>query len=186
MKNEEVNIKHDEFHVALATVRYEGNLLWHIFSVFLIIHSVFATMLIQLILGKEAFDSYPGLLLSSVGGLALCIPWWATYSRNAAHYRYHLAHARELEPEGWNLYGGSGRDFSSGKRVKVGDEVHHLTPFAQKVKSGRMVPPVIMTFTVLYLIVIVYCAYQWLHREEAVSPPPHQGELFYEPGNYLH
>ncbi len=137
-------------------MRYEGTLLWQIFVAFLIIHTVFISFLFQSLLELHVSGVYRGRLLASIGGLALCIPWCASYSRNAAHYRYHLARVRALEHDGWDLYGGRGRAFSAGERVSVGANHHQLSWLAKRVKSGRMIPPVIGTFVIFYLSVIFY------------------------------
>lgn len=146
----------DSYRVALETMRYEGNLLWQIFVAFLIIHTVFISFLFQSLLVLSAYGFYPGRFFAAVGGLALCVPWCASYSRNAAHYRYHLAKVRLAEQEGWHLYSGCGREFSAGKRVQVGSEVHQLGWLACRVKSGRMIPPVIVTFVVFYCVILLY------------------------------
>lgn len=160
-KDREQSSNLDEFRIALETMRYEGGLLWQIFAAFLLIHTVFASFLLQTVLVRELIDFYPSTFIASIVGLILCIPWWASYSRNAAHYRYHLARVRELEPDGWNLYRGLGQDFSAGKKVKVGYEYYKLSWLAQKVKSGRMIPPVIATFTTIYFAIMIFNGPWW-------------------------
>lgn len=146
----------DIYRIALETMRYEGQLLWQIFVAFLVIHTVFVSFLFQSLTDIKSIGLYPGRFFASLGGLTLCLPWIASYLRNVAHYRYHLARARLLENKGWHLYGDSGRDFSYGEKVKVGDEYHQLGWLARHVQSGRMIPPVIAVFVIFYMAVISY------------------------------
>ncbi len=159
MQSDEERI--EVFKIAHETMRYEGALLWQIFGAFLLIHTVFAGFLAQSEITASSLEFRPGPFFGAVIGLSLCIPWWASYSRNAAHYRYHLARLRELEPEGWHLYGGDGHAFSSGRRVTVFGETHELGWFAQRVRSGRMVPPVILVFCFVYAVILIATGPWW-------------------------
>jgi hypothetical protein len=143
------------YNAALSAARYEGTLLWQIFSVFLIIHTAIVGFVMQ------GIDAHMGvckdfrILIASLAGISLCLLWAATYSRNAAHYRYYLARARENEPPDWHLYGGSGKDFSHGKPIKLGANAAELSRPARWVKSGRMIPPVICVFLSVYIIGLI-------------------------------
>jgi hypothetical protein len=150
------NERFETYKIALETTRYEGQLLWQIFSVFLAIHTLFSGFLLNAALTDSPLSFSPRIFVACLIGLALCWPWLASYSRNVAHYRYHLAHARVLEPEGWDLYGGAGRDFSMGKAVKVGFGSYRLGWSARRVRSGRMIPPVILIFVIFYLTLLFY------------------------------
>jgi hypothetical protein len=154
--------KQELFKTALETMRYEGALLWQIFNAFLLIHTVFVGFLVQKEIAFSSLTFRPGVFLGSIVGLTLCVPWWASYARNVAHYRYHLAKVRELEPSGWHLYGGDGKAFSSGSHVIVSGEPHTLGRFANRVRSGRMVPPVIMTFCIVYTVILIVTGPWWI------------------------
>jgi hypothetical protein len=184
----------DVFKVALETMRYEGTLLWQIFNAFLLIHSVMTAFLFQSVFAMQEAKWVTVTCLAATGGLALCVPWWASYLRNAAHYRYHLARARVLEPPEWHIYGGLGRDFSCGKKVTIDKETYHLPWLARRVRSGRMMPPVILLFTIVYISIIGYSGPWWRHKLSAAATTPKaqhvistdQRGTHEQPGNYPH
>lgn len=147
----------ERYNAALAAARYEGGLLWQIFSVFLLIHTVNVGFIFQGVSAPPEASLNYRIEVACILGLLLCLLWTATYLRNSAHYKFYLARARETEPLEWNLYGGSGRIFSEGGTVEVGSQRHKLPAIANYVRSGRMIPPVIVVFIVVYVLALV-CA----------------------------
>ena len=158
------------YYAALQAARYEGTLLWQIFSVFLIIHTAIVGFVIQGIDQNMGACKDFRVFVASIGGILLCLLWAATYLRNSSHYRFYLARAREHEPADWHLYGGSGKDFSHGKEVNVGAHKYRLTSPARWVKSGRMIPPVICVFFSAYILGLLTSSIGCFpHRTQATS-----------------
>lgn len=142
------------YNAATAAARYEGTLLWQIFSVFLLIHTVIVGFVVQGITPILTDCKDIRVLVASLVGIVLSLLWAATYSRNVAHYRYYLARAGENEPQDWHLYGGIGRDFSQGK-VAAENQYTRLSLPARCVRSGRMIPPVICVFLLVYVLGLI-------------------------------
>lgn len=153
-------LRFEMYKIALETMRYEGLLLWQIFAVFLAIQALFSGFLLQAVVNSQLLVYNPKIWSAGFIGLFLCMPWYASYSRNAYHYRYHLARVRSLEPAGWHLYADEGQVFSAGKGVLVRGQLHKLRWYARLVRSGRMIPPVIILFMISYAIVIL-CSGPW-------------------------
>jgi len=152
----------DSYTNALEQVRYEGQLLWQIFSAFLLAHTVFLAFLLQTAFGSGRMNSYhPGVFLASVVGGLLCIPWAASYSRSSDYYTFRMAQAREAEPTGWNLLKGEGEQFSAGRSVKIGTQTHRVSWLGRVLRTKRSVPLLIAFFALVYLGIFALSGPWW-------------------------
>jgi len=159
MNDDNPNIQ--SYLVAIEHARYEGQMLWQIFTAFLLAHTVFLAFLLQTAFVQQVGMFRPGVFIAGIVGLLLCIPWIATYQRSTAYYRFRMAQAREAEPTNYRLLKGVGEEFSTGKKVKVDQALHQLGWLARKLNTSRSIPALIVVFALVYLSVLFTSGPWW-------------------------
>jgi hypothetical protein len=124
MKDENTEIQ--RYKLAVEQVRYEAYLAWQNFSTYLIVHAILMAFLLRYSFDYESLRSNISVLIASLVGLLLCVPWRTTSLRNSAYHSFRMAQARELEPEGWNYICGRGQEFALGSSVKADGDDHRI------------------------------------------------------------
>ena len=160
MNEDSTNIQ--EYLTALDQVKYEGQLLWHIFSSFLLTHTIFVAFLLHSSFGATTFFNYRiGSFVAGFVGLLLCLPWAGSYLRSSAYYIFRMAQAREKEPQNWDLIRNKGELFSAGEEVNIGNEPYEISGLAKVLRTKRSVPLLIIVFAFVYLFVIIASGPWW-------------------------
>ena len=140
------NPNNQSYLVAIEHARYEGQMLWQIFTAFLLAHTVFLAFLLQTAFVQQVGMFRPGVFIAGIRRIAAMHPLDTTYQRSTAYYRFRMAQAREAEPADYRLLKGVGEEFSTGKKVKVGQAVHQLGWLARKLNTSRSIPALIVVF----------------------------------------
>ena len=156
-KDEKVN----RYRCALEHARAENRTMWQVFSIFLLIHTVFVSFLFRAFANKSIKLYHPIVFVAAIAGLLVCILWWATHSRNRAYFLFRMAQARRAEPPGWNLLARDGENFAKGESIKIGEESYRVPCLGRKLKPYRAIPILICIFIVLYLLVLVLSGPWW-------------------------
>ena len=153
MKDKDTKLQH--YDLAVNQVRHEANLAWQNFQTYLIAHTVFMAFLLGHAFDLKTSGSTFGVLITSLVGVILCVPWRATSQRNSAYHSFRMAQARELEPDGREYLRGRGREFAKGASV-IADGNSYQIPWLGRVlrrpKAARMV---VYIFGIVYAIIFL-------------------------------
>jgi len=161
ISGDSVKSTYDRYRAALEHVRYEGQLLWQIFHAFLLAHTVFLSFLLNSAFRSESSGYQPAVFFPGLLGLFLCLPWFASYLRSSAYYKFRMAQAKETEPEDWNIIGGKGERFSRGLPVTIGDECYRIHWLGRILRTKRSVPALILAFALAYAGLVIWCGPWW-------------------------
>src|ERR1044071_5947113 len=95
MNRESAPSAFDRYSVALTLMQYHINVLWVVFGVFLLVEAMLLGSLAQM------YKELPsGLFVAgSAVGVALVIPWWATFEYTRWFYLLRIQQAQECEPK---------------------------------------------------------------------------------------
>ena len=151
---EDQEIQFERYKIAVEQVRYEGKLGWDNFRTFLIVHTIFIGFLAKDVFERQ--DTYSvDSLFTSIIGILLCIPWFATKIRNDSYYEFRMAQARELEPDAWSYFKGKGQEFSAGKYVKIQDKSYQIPKLGRVITKPLATEIIIWTFLVVYILIAI-------------------------------
>jgi len=148
--------KAERYKRFLEQMRHEQNVVWHVFSVFLLPQTIFLAFLLSVSFGKEgSVGSTLGIIVASIVGLILCVLWLVSYVQCSRSYHFRAAQARDAEPKGRNLMSGDGKKFSDGEWVEAGGKCHQIMPIAPRALRVRYtVPLVIFLFMRVYAVIL--------------------------------
>jgi len=151
MEEEERKLRH--YLTLVEEIRHEGDLLWTQYGSFLLVQTVFLAFLLQSALSEGIIFQFNfGVMISSLIGLLLCVPWLGTFLRTKKFYKFRLAQAAQAEPKDWRFIADKGKDYAQGKPVLIGEETFQMKWFERKFKPTNSAIIVIYFFITIYVL----------------------------------
>ena len=146
---------------ALALMQYHAQLSWLVFGPFLLTETVLlAAIAAMMKTGPDPSFLFGGAVL----GLALILPWWASFRQNHQYYLLRMEQAKEFENAPGNF-------LAEGKALYDGKRVHGLRmPWLSRVlPPGWGVACLVIAFAVAFLATAVANA-PWGRPTDLVAP----------------
>jgi hypothetical protein len=153
--------KKEAYQAAVTLVVATGDEIWQTISAFLVTHTIFMGFLLSKELDSNLFEWRPGAFIACIIGMLLCAIWACAFSRNIAYYKFRIAQARHLEPEGYNVIAGDGHDFAEGKGVTLGQEPPWRMPWLGRLRAAKVVWCLIGIFSLGYLVILAFTGPWW-------------------------
>jgi hypothetical protein len=101
--NETCSIFLENYKISLDFLKYEGTMLWQIFSAFFLANTLFMGFVLNYFAEKTDADiNYTHILAAGTMGFLLCFPWYNTFSANTKWYNYRMKQAKKDE-EKWAI-----------------------------------------------------------------------------------
>lgn len=151
-----VNEQLEKYKCFLEQMRYDADLLWRFFGVFLLPHTIFLAFLLRSF-GTETFIVWDlGIFIAAIAGSVLCLFWMAVCLRCVAYYHFSVALAREMEPKNWGLMKGRREDFRKGCSVKIEGGCYPIKWYQKIIKVRHGLYTVIWIFFAIYIIIIIF------------------------------
>jgi len=144
---------------AIEILIYEGEMLWSILSVFLVVNTILLGFIGQAIITVHDIyntGSIPCVFGAFIGVL-LFFPFYGTFIRNSAYYNFRMEQAKELEDERFPLLNAEGERFSKGKKVSVNGKQIKMSSPARIMANKRAAGMMIFMFLIAYGFAIFYC-----------------------------
>jgi hypothetical protein len=157
----ECDKKNEAYQASVSLVVASGDEIWQTISAFLVTHSIFMGFLLSKELDSNLFEWRPGAFIACIIGLLLCALWAIAFSRNIAYYRFRIAQARYLEPEGYRLIAGNGHDFAEGNLVNLGQDRWQMPWLARTLRAAGVVRCLIGVFGLGYLGILAFTGPWW-------------------------
>jgi len=106
------------FSAALDLAKHDYEMAWLVFG------AVFVGQTVLLGFVGFALTASPPpsrwiFVAAAVFGSLLWAPWFTSFQRNAANHVFRVHQAASMEPAGWNILRGAGRDHADGKQVVI-------------------------------------------------------------------
>lgn len=87
-----------QYKYIIELIKYEGERLWQVFYLYLIVHTILLGWLINL--KDETTFSF----ILGIAGVLLCIPWAGAYFRHSEWYIFRINDAQEIEKKlNWEI-----------------------------------------------------------------------------------
>ena len=138
----------EEYKLILDFLKFEATMLWQIFSVFLVAHTIFLSFIGVSIADKKIDEiNFVLLLLLGVVGLILAVLWLGTFSGNSKWYYYRMKRQAKV---------------SERKYVKYSKDKNWflLNQDSEKVKSlisnKNAGYGMIITFIICYFLIVIW------------------------------
>jgi hypothetical protein len=106
------------YSAALELAKHDYEMAWLVFG------SVFVgqTVLLGFVGFALSASTVPSrwlLVATAVFGGLLWLPWFTSFQRNAANHAFRVHQAAAMEPAGWNILRGGGRNHADGRQVVI-------------------------------------------------------------------
>lgn len=111
------------YEQTLNLLQMDAQVLWQSSEVFLLANTILFAFIAPHILNSKTnqlqFVPNLGTWVLALMGLIISIFWFFTYRRTSNYFKFHIAQARQREPEGWDLMNGDGKLFSEGNKIEI-------------------------------------------------------------------
>ena len=128
-------------------VLHESKAMWDTAQLFLISNTILATIIGALLTtnsGETAFKYRLILIGISLLGLCISILWGFSYNRTTRYYKFRMAQAREIEPEGFNIFNGIPKSVAEGNTHKIDGEKYSVRVLGWNFQSLKIVNIIIV------------------------------------------
>ena len=157
-------LKIEKYKISIELLKYEGEMLWQIMSVYMVINTILLGFISQLAFKNSNEYSpmyHPICFSASVFGLIILLPWLGTFIRNSDYYFFRMAQAKESEPDEWNLLKKDGANFAKGNQVKIEKQSYQIGRLGRFMKNKQAVYCMIVLFAISYFILIILYGPWW-------------------------
>ena len=144
---------------ALDLLKFEGEMLWSILSVFLVVNTILIGFIGQYISTHEEKIAKEGswpCFIGSVMGLILMVPFYGTFLRNSQYYKFRMEQAKALEDRQYPLLRKDGKKFSKGKMAKANGKNIRLSWIGREMTNKKAASWMIFLFAFAYLGILFY------------------------------
>ena len=147
-----------EYKLLIDLYKYEGQISWQIFGIFLIANTVFISFLMRSVFGDsklvEVFFNL-GDFISSIIGMLLCILWLACRQRNAGYHMLRLNQAKSLEDEKLKIFKGESDELAQGNQININNTPIKIEFPGNYIKTKNSATIVIGIFFIFYLSIFI-------------------------------
>ncbi|MDN3585657.1 hypothetical protein QWY86_03195 [Pedobacter aquatilis] len=144
---------------AIELIKFEGEMLWTILSVFLVVNTILLGFIGQYIATNQTSVTENGswpCLIGALMGLVLCIPFYGTFVRNSKYYKFRMEQAKAYEDPLFPLLRKQAKKFSEGKKAKANGKEMKLNWIAREMANKVAASWMIVLFVLAYLSILIY------------------------------
>ncbi len=154
ISKDQIQVAKEEYTLAISLMQYHTQLLWSEFGAFFVAETVIIAFLGNAM--TSDLPHYTLVLIGSIIGFIICLPWWSTFSHNYEYYILRIAQARQHEMTlGLNLFT-QGKSLSEGCIVKI-DDVNFQHSLSAKILPPRnAVKLLIILFGLVFVALISF------------------------------
>ena len=144
------------YKILIDLYKYEGQISWQIFGIFLIAHTVFISFLMNSVFNDEKlFFSNIGDFISRIIGMLLCVLWLACRQRNAGYHMLRLNQAKFLEDEKLKIFKGESDELAQGNQININNTPIKIEFPGNYIKTKISARIVIGIFFLFYLFIFI-------------------------------
>ena len=144
------------YKILIDLYKYEGQISWQIFGIFLIAHTVFISFLMNSVFNDEKlFFSNIDDFISSIIGILLSIFWLSCRQRNAGYHMLRLHQAKALEDDNLTIFKGDSDELAQSNRVIIDNTSIKIEFPGNKIKTKTSARFVIWIFFIFYLFIFI-------------------------------
>lgn len=136
----------------------DAQVLWQSSEVFLLANTILFAFItphiFDLTTNQLLTKPNPAIWVLSILGLIVSVFWYFSYRRTSNYFKFHIAQAREREPEDWHLMNGDGKSFSEGTRIEIFEKKYSvgIGKFFKNHNIAWIIPLFILAYLIVFFI----------------------------------